>query len=709
MTEERQYAQYVTDVKELPDRSRVLRFVGTTDVEDRMGDVVEANGWDFTTYQKAPRFLWAHEHHDLPIGRTISIQPCEVEGQKGWSFDVEFARADENPKAEQCFKLAKRGFLNTVSVGFRSLDSEFIQEDENAQKKRKDEKPDTAAGFKFKKKELLELSLVNVPANPQALMIEIGKGLDVPPETRRAAEQKLRDDGVLYVNAIDMESLEKTLHSSAEWIVKNVTDKWSNFAPQQKMPLGWSPRGPEQTPVAPPATGTAESQPEPPKTDPTPAPPPEPPKAQETQTAKEVSAMADTENKPDTSMDAMKAVTEGIKTLTDEIADLKKRYGDSLVQVKSKNLPSDAEIAEKRKEYAAKKRNPNELPPEDEFSFIRCAIAQINRDWSLAPYEKYAIEQGSKKLNELATNEKAIAWASGSAGGYWVPEEFLPEQFYMDFVANLVARKAGIFILPCRSAPVLIPRVSAGGTAYWVAQNANLTESAPTPNQLSMQPKWCTARVQISQFLAQTSAGAAERIVRQEIARRIALAVDDAVLEGTGTSGKPIGLAATSSINTVAIGADGGTFTPAHAFSMLYALEYDNVPMDGVSWIFHPRTWNTFRQSTVGSDTYNYLLWQNQTGSIANATRYELLGYPVYTTTQMTINGTKGSGTNLARILLANWKECILAEWGGLEVKATDVGGLAWQQNAIEFKGTYCCDVAVRDANAVCLLSDSTS
>jgi hypothetical protein len=53
--------------------------------------------------------------------------------------------------------------------------------------------------------------------------------------------------------------------------------------------------------------------------------------------------------------------------------------------------------------------------------------------------------------------------------------------------------------------------------------------------------------------------------------------------------------------------------------------------------------------------------------------------------------------------------DVILAEWGGVELAATDVGGNAWAQNAIEVRATYACDVGVRNANSICLIDDSTS
>lgn len=344
-------------------------------------------------------------------------------------------------------------------------------------------------------------------------------------------------------------------------------------------------------------------------------------------------------------------------------------------------------------------KDPRALPPEDEFSFIRLMNAQRNKDFKHAPYEEYALEESRKK---------AIAWASGSAGGYWVDSQFLPEEFIDNLVANIVCRQAGCQVLPCTGSPVNIPTKTAGATAYWVAQNAALTESSQTPGQVQLTPKWCTARTQISEFLAQTSAGAAEKIVRDDLARSIGLAVDSEMLVGTGTTYKPTGLiniTSPSSPNSVAIGTNGGALTLAHMHSMLYEVELDNVPEAGLCWIMHPRTWNTIRQFIIATEANHYVI--NPTPTAAEPR--SILGFPVYRTTQLSIALTKGSGIALGYVLLVNMKDVIMGEWGAIQLKATDVGGLAWEQNAIEIKATYTMDVVARHPDSICVLSDTSS
>lgn len=120
------------------------RFIGSTAAVDRMGEVVEQN-WDLKNFLANPVVLYAHNQFDLPVGRALSAEV--VEGHL--EFEVEFVPREIYPFAGVVEDLVDKKFLNAVSVGFIPLDM-----DANI----------------IKKSELLELSIVPVPANYEALI-----------------------------------------------------------------------------------------------------------------------------------------------------------------------------------------------------------------------------------------------------------------------------------------------------------------------------------------------------------------------------------------------------------------------------------------------------------------------------------------------------------------------------------------------------------
>jgi len=98
------------------------------------------------------------------FGRTANIR-TEGTTTKG---DVTFATAEQNPFAESVFRLVDGGFLNACSVGFKPLADPIPLFDADQY----------LTGFKFLAQELVELSIVNVPALASALVA--AKSLGVP-------------------------------------------------------------------------------------------------------------------------------------------------------------------------------------------------------------------------------------------------------------------------------------------------------------------------------------------------------------------------------------------------------------------------------------------------------------------------------------------------------------------------------------------------
>jgi len=148
-------------------QDRVLEFVGSTDQVDRYGDVIEVAGWDLKNYKKNPVFLWAHDYKQPPVGKTLKVAKTD----QGLLFQVKFATAEEYPFADTIYKLYLGGYLRATSVGFQDLEREPITDKEGKQ-----------VGWRFKKQELYELSAVPVPANPNALIMAVQKGVVSPRE-----------------------------------------------------------------------------------------------------------------------------------------------------------------------------------------------------------------------------------------------------------------------------------------------------------------------------------------------------------------------------------------------------------------------------------------------------------------------------------------------------------------------------------------------
>lgn len=334
-----------------------------------------------------------------------------------------------------------------------------------------------------------------------------------------------------------------------------------------------------------------------------------------------------------------------------------------------------------------------------DFSILRLAYAMGQKDPSVAKREYDVMH---------ATTAKSIGWAAGSAGGYFVAQGELPKYFQQAYTSNSVCLQAGVQREVVDRAPIYLPRSSAHGTTYYVAQNSTITESSCTPAAVECTPHWVAGRVTISNIMMKAAPALCEKYLSLELGERIGLGVDKMILVGPGTSNKPTGWKSTASIKTVAIGTNGGTLTPAHVYSMCYALEQNGVPPSGQAFFFHPRTWNTFRQTLVGGDTNNFLMFACTDPTVPGASA-SLLGRPVFLSTQLPITGTKGSGTNLATVILAHAPSTVCVEFLGLSFEINTQGGDEWASNSAGFRAVLAFDIGVLDPNSVCVLSDTTS
>jgi len=167
-----------SEIKQIgQEEDRILRFITSTESEDRDGDIIEIDGWKLDNYMKNPVILFGHDYGSLPVGKSVNIQKDSV--NKKLIQDIKFPTKDEYEFADTVYRLVKSGYLPATSVGFIGLESE----------PRLDEKGNYL-GKIYKKQELLETSIVPVPSNPTALMEARSKGIINEKELKMLEEIK---------------------------------------------------------------------------------------------------------------------------------------------------------------------------------------------------------------------------------------------------------------------------------------------------------------------------------------------------------------------------------------------------------------------------------------------------------------------------------------------------------------------------------------
>ena len=173
-------------------------FTASTDTVDRYGDVIDQGGWDLAAYQRNPVVLLNHNATSLPIGRG-HVEVVDGSLQVG----IEFDRNDY--QAVRIERKAREGYIHAVSVGFNPIEfsprSELPTDHAHYTEK---------GGNLFSRSELLEVSVVTIPANSEATARSADVGRETIAQLRMLIARVESDIGIVreeirHILAVDRE------------------------------------------------------------------------------------------------------------------------------------------------------------------------------------------------------------------------------------------------------------------------------------------------------------------------------------------------------------------------------------------------------------------------------------------------------------------------------------------------------------------------
>lgn len=338
-----------------------------------------------------------------------------------------------------------------------------------------------------------------------------------------------------------------------------------------------------------------------------------------------------------------------------------------------------------------------------QFSLIRAIEASCDKDWSKAGFELECSRAVSQKLGKSGSpnrfyvpfevlersvegrrEKRDLTVATAGAGGYLVQTENVG---FIEMLRNRsVCFRMGARRLSGLTGSVTVPRQSAAGTGYWLANEATaITESQQTFVQMALTPKTVGAYTEISRQLMLQSSPGAEGIVTDDLAQIVAIAVDLAGLNGSGASGQPTGI-----INTAGIGGVTGT---SLAYADILEFQVDvagsNVtPLRG-GYVTTPTVaalmMERVKFASTASPVWEGNLWDGS-----------MVGFPAMTSSQVPS----------ANMLFGDWQELVIAEWGVLEVEVNPFAN--FQAGIVGVRAIYSVDIGVRRPFAFSLATSIT-
>ena len=256
---------------------------------------------------------------------------------------------------------------------------------------------------------------------------------------------------------------------------------------------------------------------------------------------------------------------------------------------------------------------------------------------------------------------------------------------FIDVLRNASSvMRAGARMMNGLSGDVKIPKKLTASSAAWIAtEGGAASESEMTVGSVSMTPKTLGAYTDITRQLMIQSSMDVEALVRDDLAQALALAIDLAGLEGSGSSGQPTGILNTSGVNQVTnFAAANPTF--AEAVTLETALADDNALMGNLAYILPSSMYGALKTTEKASGTAQFVV---EPGGTIN-------GYNALISNQ----GTAGN------MYFGNFSDLLVAMFGGLDIVVDPFSNST--SGTVRIVALQSCDVAVRHAQSFAFGND---
>jgi HK97 family phage major capsid protein len=319
--------------------------------------------------------------------------------------------------------------------------------------------------------------------------------------------------------------------------------------------------------------------------------------------------------------------------------------------------------------------NPNDRRAQEAAAFEFAASRTAGERYGKDP-------QGIMIPADVLNGKRDLSAAVAVDGGNLIATELLADSFIEKLDNAMVARRAGATIMRDLQGNLAIPRQTGGASSYWIAENGDVTESSATFDQVLMSPRTVGAFSQISRKLLLQSSIDVENFVRNDLALRLALAIDNKAFEGDGSGNTPTGVANVSGVGSVAFaGATAGACTFGEAVDMESEISQDNALLGNLSYITNAAQLGYLKQTRKDAGSGLFLIENGQ-----------LNGYPVLVSNQITTPG---------QMMFGNWADIMIGYWSGVDINV-DTSTLA-TSGALRIIALQDVDVAVRHPESFAL------
>ena len=290
-------------------------------------------------------------------------------------------------------------------------------------------------------------------------------------------------------------------------------------------------------------------------------------------------------------------------------------------------------------------------------------------------------------------------------GGNLVETELMEERFIDIFRNRSIMRQMGMQSLTGLVGYVDIPKQTVGAvdgnSVYWVPEDADVGLNTAQFGLVKFRPKNVGAYMYVTRSMLLHSSIGMDNFVRRELAIALALGIDKAAIDGTGTNDEPLGIINTAGVNPVIFGADGDAPSWERMVQFETKIAVANADERTMGWVLNAKTRGELKSRQKFAGTSGETLWQFANNS---SNQGYVNGYRVGVTNQIRGDYTKGTGSNLSGIIFGDFSRLICGEWGSYELAADPYD--RFLAGGVRVRIIHTCDIQVTQEKAFSVATD---
>ena len=323
-----------------------------------------------------------------------------------------------------------------------------------------------------------------------------------------------------------------------------------------------------------------------------------------------------------------------------------------------------------------------------EYSLFKAINAARTGSWKDAEFELECSQKVAENLGkeargfyvpfEVQRDAMGTAPAAGiTDAGSLVATDHMGNAFVDALRAKSISGQLGVRYMTGLVGDVEIPKKTGNASFYWLAEGEDVTDSNLTIGNITMTPKTVAGSVPMTRKLLKQSDPSVEAIIRQDLVEGIALAIDAAIIAGSGASGQPKGVLTTAGVNAITVADAGNVPTFVEAVEFETAVASSDALTGTLSYLTTPAINGKLKTEKV--DTGSAVM-VSQNGQVN--------GYPI----------VGSSLVPATKVLYGNWEDVVVGLWGVLDI-SVDTAALA-ASGGIVLRVFQDVDVAVRNAES---------